>query len=106
MQIRILDLKELYEAYELVKELHRELDYELFEERVYEMRDRYTMLGVFEKGELMAYAGVDVMMTLKRGRHIRVYDLVAKDEKSKKELQSYLEDYARIAAANEVVYEC
>ena len=106
MQIRELSLKELYEAHELLKELYKDLDYELFEERVYEMRERYTMIGVFERGELMAFAGVDVLTTLKLGRHVRVYDFVAKEPKSERELRSYLEDYARIAAAEEVVYEC
>ena len=104
MQIREISLKELYEAYELVKKIY-DIPYELFEDRIYEMRDTYKMIGVFEKDLLLAYAGVEIKTTLKEGRHIRVYEITAVDEKSLKELQEYLKDYAKIAMAQKVVYD-
>ena len=104
MQIRTLTLKELYEAYELVKTIY-DLSYESFEDRIYEMKDRYTMIGVFEKDALLAYAGVDILTTLKEGRHLRVYEIIAKDQNTMQHLKDYLQDYAKIAAANEVIYE-
>ena len=103
MQIREISLKELYEAYELVKKIY-DIPYELFEDRIYEMRD-YKMIGVFEKDRLLAYAGVEIKTTLKDGRHIRVYEITAVDEKSLKELQDYLEDYAKIAIAEKIIYD-
>ncbi len=105
MQIRELTLKELYEAYELVKEIY-DISYELFEDRIYEMREHYKMIGVFEKETLLAYAGVEIKTTLKQGRHIRLYEIVAKEDKSLAELRAYLEDYAKISMANEVVEDC
>ncbi len=104
MQIREISLKELYEAYELVKKIY-DIPYELFEDRIYEMRDTYKMIGVFEKERLLAYAGVEIKTTLKEGRHIRVYELIAVDEKSLQELQDYLKDYAKISMAKKVVYD-
>ncbi len=104
MQIREISLKELYEAYELVKKIY-DIPYELFEDRIYEMRDTYKMIGVFEKERLLAYAGVEIKTTLKEGRHIRVYELTSVDEKSLQELQDYLKDYAKISMAKKVVYE-
>ncbi len=105
MQIRELHLKELDVAWELVCKLPYAKDYESFEDIVYEAKERYIMIGVFEKEALLAFAGVSIMTTLKNGRHIRVFDIVAKDEKSKKELMSYLEDFARLSMAQGVVYE-
>lgn len=105
MQIREISLKELYDVYELVKLVY-EMSYDEFEDLVYEMKDRYIMIGVWEKEELLAFAGVDIMTTLKEKRHLRVYDLASKDEKSLEELKSYLEDYAKISMAKRIVYEC
>lgn len=105
MQVRKLSLKELYEAYEVVQKHYKELSYEEFEDLVYEMRENYIMFGVFEKEKLLAYAGVEVVTTLKHKRHIRVYELIAKEEKAKQELINYLEDFAKISMAKEVLYE-
>ena len=104
MQIRQLSMKELYEAYELVRCI-RDISYETFEDLVYEMKEHYTMIGVFQKERLLALAGLDIVTTLQEGRHIRVYEFVAVDRKSEWELKKYLEDYAKISAAKKVVYE-
>ena len=104
MQIREISLKELYEAYELVKKI-RDITYDEFEDLVYEMKDSYIMIGVFDKNNLLAYAGVSIVTSLKDKRHIRVYDLAFLDEKSLKELKDYLEDYAKISMAKKVIYE-
>ena len=104
VQIRTLSLKELHEAYGLVQNI-RLLSYDEFEDLVYEMRDRYTMIGLFERENLLAFAGIDIVTTLKDGRHIRVYDIVAKGAQEMRHLRAYLEDYARISAAKKVVYE-
>jgi hypothetical protein len=104
VQIREISLKELFEVYELVKTVYA-LSYEEFEDLIYEMRETYTMIGVFEKQELLAFAGVSIVTTLKDARHLRVYDFVAKDEKTKKELHEYLLDYQKISAAKKVIYE-
>jgi hypothetical protein len=104
MQIREISLKELYEAYELVKKI-RDISYEEFEDLVYEMKENYIMIGVFDKEKLLSYAGLSIITTLKDKRHIRVYDLAFLDEKSLKELKDYLEDYAKISMAKKVIYE-
>jgi hypothetical protein len=104
MQIREISLKELYKAYELVKKI-RDISYEEFEDLVYEMKENYIMIGVFDKEKLLSYAGLSIVTTLKDKRHIRVYDLAFLDEKSLKELKDYLEDYAKISMAKKVIYE-
>lgn len=104
MQTREITLKELYEAYELIKKIY-DIPYEVFEDRIYEMREYYKMLGVFEKEQLLALAGIEIKTTLKLGRHIQVYEFVALDDASAKELHIYLEDYAKIAMAKRIVYD-
>jgi len=104
MQIRQLSLKELYDAYEMVQYLY-DLTYDEFEDLVYEMKENYTMIGIFEKEKIFAYAGLNIMTTLKEKRHIRVYEIYAKEEKYLNELKSYIEDYAKISAAKKVIYE-
>jgi hypothetical protein len=69
------------------------------------MRDSYIQIGVFENNELLAYAGISILTTLKDKRHIRVYDIASKDKNSLEELKSYLEDYAKISMAKKVIYE-
>lgn len=106
MQIREITLKELYEVYdELVKKSY-DITYDTFEDRIYEMREWYKMIGVFERERLLAYAGMEIKTTLKDGRHIRLYEMVALDEKSEKELKSYLEDYAKISMATKILKDC
>ncbi|NPA65575.1 MAG: GNAT family N-acetyltransferase [Epsilonproteobacteria bacterium] len=104
MQIRQLSLKELYDAYEMVQHLY-DISYDEFEDLIYEMKDNYTMIGIFEKETIFAYAGLSILTTLKDKRHIRVYEIYAKEQKYKQELQNYIEDYAKISAAKKVVYE-
>lgn len=103
MQIRELSLKELYEAYALVKRL-REMSYDEFEDLVYEMRDSYKMIGIFEQDELVALSGVMVLVNLKYKRHLRVFEFTAEGS-YKKELELYMEDFAKMAGCVGVVYD-
>ena len=108
MQIRKLDLKELDVAWEVVGQLRTSLDYETFEDLIYEMRDKeYTMIGIFERGELITYAGVFVQTNLYHKRHLFVDELVT-DEKFRtqgygKMMLEYLVDYAKMAACENIV---
>ncbi|MDY0117697.1 MAG: GNAT family N-acetyltransferase [Sulfurimonadaceae bacterium] len=107
MQIRALDLKELYEIYEIVKELYP-LRYEEFEDLVYEMRETYKMFGVFERETLVAFAGCVVQITLKQGRHLYVNDFGIKKgfdkRKYTKLLKEFLEDCAKTFMCENVLY--
>ncbi len=104
MQIRQLSLKELYDAYEMVQHLY-DISYDEFEDLIYEMKDNYIMIGIFEKETIFAYAGLEIVTTLKEKRHIRVYEIYAKEERYLNELKSYIVDYAKISAAKKVIYE-
>ncbi len=110
MQIRELDLKELYTAWELLKEVHTHLDYEAFEDIIYEMRKtHYTMIGIFEKEELFCYAGVAIETNLYHKRHLCIYELISRNNayEYEKMMQEYLEDYARMGACAEIInYPC
>ena len=108
MQIRKLDLKELDVAWSLVKQLRQQLTYNEFEDLIYEMRDReYTMLGIFENEELLAYAGVVVLTNLYHKRHLFVDELVT-DEKERscgygEMMLEYLRDYAKMGMCERIV---
>lgn len=108
MQIREMDLKELFEVYEVLKQLRSELSYKEFEDLVYDMRHmEYTMFGLFEKGELITYAGAAIVTNLCHKRHLYVFDLVT-DEKQRflgyaKLMLAFLEDYAKTAMCSRLV---
>jgi len=108
MQIRKIDLKELEVAWELVKQLRIDLAYEAFEDLIYEMRERnYTMFGIFEKEQLVCYAGVLIQTNLYHKRHLFVDELVS-DEKMRsrgygKMMLEYLRDYAKMGMCERIV---
>jgi GNAT superfamily N-acetyltransferase len=108
MQIREMDLKELFEIYELIKQLRVELSYEEFEDLIYDMRHmEYKMFGILERGELISFAGVAVQTNLYHKRHLYVFDLVT-DEKFRlqgygKLMLEFLSDYAKTAMCENLV---
>lgn len=108
MQIRQMSLKELYEAYDVLKQLRSELSYKEFEDLVYEMRHiEYKMFGLFHRGELYTFAGAAVLTNLSYKRHLFVFDFVT-DEKQRflgygKMMLDFLEDYAKTAMCQRVV---
>jgi len=108
MQIREMSLKELYEAYEVLKQLRIELSYTEFEDLIYEMRHiEYKMFGLFHRGELYTFAGAAVLTNLSYKRHLFVFDFVT-DEKQRfmgygKLMLDFLEDYAKTAMCQKVV---
>lgn len=110
MQIREMDYKELYEIYELIKQLHQELSYESFEDLMYDMRHvDYKMFGLFERGELLCFAGGTLQTTLLHKRHLCVYDFVT-DEKWRflgygKAMLLFLEDYAKTAMCENLLLD-
>lgn len=108
MQIRELTLKELDIAWDVVKELRTGLEYKEFEDLIYEMRDiNYTMIGIFEKDQLITYAGVNVTTNLYHKRHLFVYELVTlnsfRSQGYGKLMLEYLRDYAKMAACENLV---
>jgi len=109
MQIRELDLKELYTVYDVLKQLHPELTYKEFEDLIYDMRYMdYKMIGVFEKESLVTYAGVCILTTLKDKRHLKVFDFITDEkydnQKYDKIMSDYLEDFAKVGMCVRVVY--
>jgi GNAT superfamily N-acetyltransferase len=101
MQIREISLKELDIAFELVKELRVDLEYDEFEDLVYEMRHQeYKMFGIFEQDRLITYAGLSVLVNLYHKRHIYLYDFVTtsslKNRGYGSKMMQYLYDYARL----------
>ena len=108
MQIRKLDLKELDVAWSVVKQLREQLDYNDFEDLIYEMREsEYTMLGIFEKEKLITYAGVVIQTNLYHKRHLFVDELVTDEQyRSKgygKLILAYLKDYAKMGMCERIV---
>lgn len=111
MQIREMDLTELYSAYELVSQLYETLSYEEFEDLVYDMRHiEYKMIGIFEKEKLISYAGVTIQTSLYYKRHLHVSDFFTDFEFLSKKydlmLLEYLYDYARMGMCERVLFSC
>jgi len=108
MQIRELDLKELYTIYDVLKQLRTELSYDEFEDLIYDMRHMdYKMIGIMENDKLIVYAGVAVQTNLYHKRHLYVFDFVT-DEKYRdkgygKMMLEYLVDYAKMAMCKNIV---
>ncbi len=108
MQIRELDLKELESAYSVVVQLRNELSYQEFEDLIYDMRHmEYKMIGIFEKAELISYAGVAVQTNLYHKRHLYVFDLVT-DIKYRGQgygvmMLEYLSDYGKMGMCENIV---
>jgi ribosomal protein S18 acetylase RimI-like enzyme len=108
MQIRELDLKELYTVYDVLKQLRQELSYKKFEDLIYDMRHMdYKMIGVMDGEKLITYAGVAVQTNLYHKRHLYVYDLVT-DEKYRSQkygemMLEYLVDFAKVGMCENIV---
>jgi ribosomal protein S18 acetylase RimI-like enzyme len=107
MQIRELDLKELETAWEVVSQLRTSLDYDTFENLIYDMRQSYVMIGIFERGELRSYAGVAIQTNLYHKRHLFVHELVTdvkyRSQGYGKTMLEYLYDYAKVGACENIV---
>ena len=108
MQIRELDLKELYTVYDVLKQLRTELSYKEFEDLIYDMRYMdYKMIGIMDKGVLITYAGVAVQTNLYDKRHLYVFDLVTDYEYRSlnygEMMIEYLVDYAKVAMCENIV---
>ena len=109
MQIRELDLKELDIAYTLVSQLRVDLTYDKFEDLIYDMKHMdYQMIGIFDKGSLITYAGVAIQTTLKDKRHLRVFDFITDKAydvvKYDEIMKEYLKDYANVGMCESVLY--
>ena len=109
MQIREIDLKELYTVYGIISHLYPNISYKEFEDLIYDMRYmEYKMIGIFEKGELVSYAGVAIQTTIKDKRHLKVFDIVTAPfynfSKYDKFMKEYLEDYSRMAMCKSVIF--
>lgn len=109
MQIRELDLKELFTVYNVLSELYTDLGYKEFEDLVYDMRHMdYKMIGIMEKDELITFAGVAIETTFVNKRHLVVFDFITskKYDKNKYDeiMKEYLRDYANLGMCERVVY--
>jgi GNAT superfamily N-acetyltransferase len=108
MQIREISLKELDIAYNCVKELRNTLTYNEFEDLIYDMRHQeYKMFGIFEREELITYAGVSILVNLYHKRHLYIYDLITISSHRSggygKTMIEYLHDYAKIQNCENIV---
>ena len=108
MQIRELDLKELYTVHDVLKQLRTELTYKEFEDLIYDMRHMdYKMLGIMDGEVLITYAGVAVQTNLYHKRHLFVFDLVTderyRSKKYGKMMLDYLVDYAKVGMCENIV---
>lgn len=108
MQIRELNLKELFSAYEVVAQLRPELSYKEFEDLIYDMRHmEYKMFAIIEGERFVTYAGVSVQTNLYHKRHLFIFDLVT-DEKFRGQkygalMLDYLSDYAKTCMCKTMV---
>ena len=108
MQIRELDLKELYTVYDVLKQLRSGLSYEEFEDLIYDMKHMdYKMIGIMDGEELVTYAGLAIQTNLYHKRHLFVFELVT-DAKYRsqgygKMMLEYLVDFAKVGMCENIV---
>jgi GNAT superfamily N-acetyltransferase len=108
MQIRELDLKELYTAYDVLSQLRVDLSYKEFEDLIYDMQYmEYKMFGIMDGEELITYAGASIQTNLYHKRHLFIFDFVT-DEKYRGEkygemMLEYLKDYAKVGMCENIV---
>jgi len=108
MQIREIRLQELQNVYEVLHQLRVTLSYEEFEDLIYDMRHmEYKMIGIFEKEQLITYAGVAIQTNLYHKRHLFVFDLVTDKKYQSKGygtmMMEYLQDYAKMGMCENIV---
>ena len=108
MQIRELDLKELYTVYDVLKQLRTQISYKEFEDLIYDMRHMdYKMIGIMDGEILISYAGVAVQTNLYHKRHLYVFDLVTEVQYQNQGygnmMLEYLKDYAKIGMCENIV---
>jgi len=109
MQIRELDLKELANVYDVIKQLYTSMSYKEFEDLIYDMRYMdYKMLGIFENTTLISYAGICILTTLEDKRHLKVFDFITDNQydvkKYNKIMKDYLVDFANVGMCEKVIY--
>ncbi|MEA2100384.1 MAG: GNAT family N-acetyltransferase [Campylobacterota bacterium] len=109
MQIRELDLKELYTVYDVLSQLYTQLTYKEFEDLIYDMREiNYKMIGIMDNEKLITYAGLSILTSFKDKRHIKVFDLITDKKYDAKKydalMKDYLEDYAKLGMCGSVLY--
>jgi len=108
MQIREMNLKELDVIYKVLSQLRPTLSFKEFDDLVYDMRHmEYKMIGLFQRGELITYAGVAVQTNFYHKRHLYIFDLVTdskyRGQEFGKEMLEYLEVYAKTAMCEKIV---
>ena len=108
MQIRELDLKELFTAYGVLSELRTDLSYDEFEDLIYDMQHMdYKMMGLMDNNELITYAGVSIQTNLYHKRHLYIFDFVTlkkfRTQGYAQKMLEYLEDYARVGMCVNIV---
>ncbi len=112
--LRVTELRsdaEFEEAFEVIRELHQDLDERRYSELIPEMRAAgYRMFAVREEDRLVAVAGVQRLTNLYYGRHFYVYDLsVTEDARSRghgERLLRYVEEVARGEGCGFVALAC
>ena len=108
MQIREIKLSELEDAFNIIQELELGLEYEEYEDIVYDMRHQdYKLYGVYEKNTLVCYCGFSILTNLYYKRHIYVYELITSKKNRglgyASEMIIFLNDFAKINNCNTIV---
>jgi len=103
-----MNLKELDVIYEVLSQFRVDLSFKEFDDLVYDMRHiDYKMIGLFERGKLITFAGVAVGTNFYHKRHLFIYDLVTdkayRSNSYGKEMMEYLEVYAKTAMCENIV---
>ena len=109
MQIREMDLTELYTIYDLVSQLRTELSYDEFEDLVYDMRDiNYKMFGILDGEKLISYAGVNIQTSFCHKRYLYIFDFITDKNHSLEKYDSmmleFLDDYAKIGMCGKILF--
>jgi hypothetical protein len=106
MQIREIDLSEIYMEYRLIKNKRDDSDYKEFEDLIYQMhKEGYKLFGVFEEEDMKVFAIIKIEMSLKYKRYLHICEIFYDPEIDKfyNEMLIFLIDYSKINMCNTVV---
>ena len=99
MEIRPLFAHDLEAAFPVVAELRAHLDLDEFVRRVEEQQESgYEMLGAFEGARIVGVVGFRPVLTLARGHHMHVDDLVVTEARRRSGIGAALLEAAEAEA--------
>lgn len=109
MQIREIELTELYLAYQIFKQHIQNLTYKEYEDLIYEMiKENYKIILILDNEKPITYAGIKIETNLSEKKHIHIYEFYTDKNENKRyydeQMFSYIKEYAKIHMCKSILF--